>query len=194
MILGISHKNLGGNLLKLVRKKGVYPYEYMDSFKTFFDEKLPARCKFFSSFKDKCISEKDYLHTVNIWNVFKMNTMGDYHDLYLKTDVLLLADVFEKFNTCWEYYGLDPCHYFSSPGLSWDAMLKMTGMKLELISDIDKHLFIEKGMKGGISYIAKRYSKANNKYTQFYDYGKPNKYITYLMQITYMSILTLWWI
>ena len=80
--------------------------------------------------------------------------------MYLKTDVLLLADVFEKFiKTCLDYYGLDPCHYFSSPGLSWDAMLKMSGVELDLISDIDMHLFVEKGMRGGISYIAKRHSK-----------------------------------
>ena len=79
----------------------------MDSFKNFSEDKLPDRCKFFSSLKDKGISEKDYLHA-NVWNVFKMNTMGDYHDLYLKTDVLLLADVFEKFiSTCLYYYGLD---------------------------------------------------------------------------------------
>ena len=78
-----------------------------------------------------------------------MNTMGDYHDLYLKIDVLLLADVFEKFiGTCLEYYGLDPCHYFSSPGLSWNVMLKMTKIELEFISDIDMYLFIEKGMRG----------------------------------------------
>ena len=74
-----------------------------------------------------------------------MNTLGDYHDLYLKTDVLLITDVFEKFiNTCLDYYRLDPCHYFSSPKLSWDAMLKMTGIKSELMSDIDIHLLIEK--------------------------------------------------
>ena len=86
--------------------------------------------------------------------------MGEYHDLYLKTNVLLLAGLFEKFiKTCLDYYGLDPCHYFSSPGLSWDAMLKMTRIKLELISDIDKLLFLEKGIRGGISYIAKRHSK-----------------------------------
>ena len=84
-----------------------------------------------------------------------MKIIGDYHDLYLKTDVSLLADVFEKFiKTCLNYYGFDPCRYFSSPGLSWDAMLKMTGVELELISDIDMHLFIEKGMRGNISYIA----------------------------------------
>ena len=94
-----------------------------------------------------------------------MKSMGDYHDLYLKTDVLLLADVFERFiNTCLDYYGLDPCHYFSSPGLGWDAMLKMTKIESDRISDIDMLLFIEKGMRSGISYIAKRHSKANNKY------------------------------
>ena len=107
--------------------------------------------------------------------------MSDYHDHYLKKDVLLLADVFEKFiDTCMTFYGLDPCHYFSSPGLSWDAMLKMTGVKLEKISDIDKYLFIEKGLRGGISYIAKRYAKANNKYMKNYDPTKPSIYISYL--------------
>ena len=97
--------------------------------------------------------------------MFKMNTLGNYYDLYFKTDVLLLADVLEIFiSTCLEYYKLDLCHYFNSPGLSWDAMLKMTGIELELISDIDMHLFIEEGMRGGISYIMKRHSKAINKY------------------------------
>ena len=109
-----------------------------------------------------------------------MNTVGDYHDLYLKTDVLLLADVFEEFiSACLEYYGLDPCHYFSSPGLSWDAVLKITVIELELISDIDMCLFVEKGMRGGISYIVKIFSKANNKYIQSYDGKKQSKYITY---------------
>ena len=94
---------------------------------------------------------------------------------------MLVADVFEKFiNTCLDYYGLDPCHYFISPGLSWDAMLKMTRIELNLISDIDMHLFIEKRMRGGIFYIAKRYSKANNKYMESYDSSKESKYITYL--------------
>ena len=77
-----------------------------------------------------------------IWNMFNIKNMGDYHDHYLKKDVLLLADVFEKFiSTCIKYYELNPCHYFSSPGLSWDAMLKMTGIELEKISDIDKYSF-----------------------------------------------------
>ena len=125
---------------------------------------------------DGHISFKDYLTCEKIWDEFDIKDMGDYHDHYLKKNVLLLADVFEKFiSACLK---LDPCHYFSSPGLSWDAMLKMTGVKLEKISDIDKYLFIEKGIRGGISYIAKRYAKANNK--DMNDPKKPSTFITYV--------------
>ena len=113
--------------------------------------------------------------------------MGDYHNQYLKKDVLLSADVFEKFiTTCLEYHGLDPCHYFRSPGLNffrspgWGAMLKMAAVKLEKISDIDKYLFIEKSLGGGISYIVKRYEKVNDKYMNDYDPKKPSIFITYL--------------
>ena len=97
----------------------------MDSFGKFSEDKLPDKSKFFSSLKVESISEKKNLHAVDAWNMLQNRTMGDYHDLYVKTDVLLLADVFEKFiNPCLEYYGLDPCHYFSSCGLSWDTMLR----------------------------------------------------------------------
>ena len=107
--------------------------------------------------------------------------MGDYHDHYLEKDVLFLADVYEKFiNTCLKYCGLNPRHYFSSPGLSWDATLKMTGVELDKISDIDQYVFIEKGLRGGISYIAKRHSKANNEYCPDYDKKKPSIFISYL--------------
>ena len=107
--------------------------------------------------------------------------MGNYHDHYLEKDLLQSADIFEKFiGTYLKYYGLDPCHYFSSPGLSWDAMSKRTGVKLEKISGIDKCLFIEKGLRGGISYIAKRYAKANNKYMNDYDPKKLATFISYL--------------
>ena len=153
----------------------------MNSFKKFSEDKLPDKCEFFSSLKDKCVSEKDYQRAKNVWNVFKMKTMGDYHDIYLKTDALLLADVFEKLiKTCLDYYGLVPCHYFSSPGLSWEAMLKMTRIELEVISDIDIYLFIGKGMRGGLSYIAKIHSNANNKYTENYDSNKESVLIIYL--------------
>ena len=174
-------EEFNGEFLELVKEKGVYPYEYMDNFKKFSEDKLPERCEFFSSLKDECISEKDYERAKHIWNILKIKTLGDYHDFYLKTDVLLLADVFEEFiKTCLNYYGLDPCHYFSSPGLSWDAMLKMTGIELELISNTDMHLYIEEGTRGGISYIAKRHSKANNKYMEDYDNNKENIFVIYL--------------
>ena len=184
----LSHNDFGclseefsGKCFRLVREKGVYPYEYMDSVKKFSENKLHDRSKFFSSLKDECISKKNYLKGNNIWNLFKMNTVGNYHGLYLQTNVLLLVGVFEGFfNTCFNCYRLDSCHYFSSPELSWDAMLKMTRIKLELISDIDMHLFIEKGMRVGISSITKKYSKANNKYMKSYDSSKESKYITYL--------------
>ena len=163
-------EKFGSQNLELIEQKGDYPYEYMNSFERFNEENIPARKIFYSSTKDTKtgdddkisdghISIKDYLTCGKIWDKFNMKNMGDYHDHYLNKKVLLLADVFEKLiYTCFNYYGLDPCHYFSSPGLRWDAMLKMIGVKLEKISVIDKYLFIEKGLRGGISYIAKRYA------------------------------------
>ena len=104
------------------------------------------------------ISHTQYQHLQNVWNIFNFSNFEDFHDHYLRKDVFLLADVFEKFIfTCLKYYDLDPCHYFSAPGLSWDAMLKMTGVTLEKISDPDKYMFFEQGMRGGVSYINKRY-------------------------------------
>ena len=130
---------------------------------------------------DETISEADYKHAQTVWKKFDLENMGDYHDLYLKADVLLLADVFENFRkTCIQYYKLDPCQYFTSAGLSWDSMLKMTDIKLELMTDVDMFQFIEKGMRGGISYIANRYGKANNKYMKNYGEKSPSKYIMYL--------------
>ena len=164
----------------------------MNSFERFNEEKLPAKKYFYSSIKDGKIGDdgkisddhiniKDYSTWEKTWDKFKMRNMGDYHSHYFKKDVLLLADVFEKFiDTCLKYYGLDSCHYFSSRGLSWEAMLKMTDIKLEKISDIDKYLFIEKGLRGGNSYIAKRYSKANKEYLNDYDPKKPSTFISYL--------------
>ena len=143
-------KEFGSENLELLKQKCAYSYENMNTFEKGNEEKLPAKKYFYSSTKNGKISDdgkisdghinvKDYLTCGNTWDKFEMKNMGDYHDHYLKKDVLLLADVFEKFiDTCLKYYGLDPCHYFSSPGLSWDVMLKMTGVKLEKISDIDK--------------------------------------------------------
>ena len=164
----------------------------MNSFERFNEEKLHARKYFFISTKkgkigddgkisDHHISLKDYLMCEKIWDKFGIKDIGDYHNQYLKKDVLILADVFEKFIHMYlKCYGLDPCNYFSSFGLSWDAMLKMTDVKLEKISDIYKYSFIEKRLIGGISYIAKRYAKANNKYMSDYDLKKLSAFITYL--------------
>ena len=121
------------------------------------------------------------MHLKDAWNKFRFKTFEDFHDHYLKKDVLLLADIFEKLiSTNLKYYGLDSRHYFSAPGLSWDAMLKRTKIELEKINDPDKYMFFEQGMRGGVSYISKRYSKANNKYFPDYDQNKPEKYIIYL--------------
>ena len=178
--LKYTSQEFKGKKLELMAQKGVYPYDYMDSFNKF-SEKLPPKEEFYSILNDEHISDKDYEHAQNVWNIFNLKNMGEYHNLYLKSDILLLADVFENFRkTCLEYYKLDPCHYFTSPGLSWDAMLKMTNIKLELMTDIDMFQFIEKGMRGGISYIANRYGKANNKYMKEYDEKAPSKYIMYL--------------
>ena len=126
-------------------------------------------------------SDEEYLTCIKIWNKFNVKNMGDYHDHYLKKDVLLLADVFEKFTSMYlKFYKLDPYHNFSSPGLSWDAMLKMTKIKSEQISDTDMYLFVEKGLRGGIWYIFKRFSEANNKNMKNSDPTKPSKCITCL--------------
>ena len=107
--------------------------------------------------------------------------MGDYRDFYLKFDILILANVFEKFRkTGKEYYNLDPAHNFSCPGFAWDAMLKMTGINLELITDIDMYQMVEIGLRGGVSYIANRYSEPNNKYLSDYDKNKDSSYLMYL--------------
>ena len=172
--------NLPKESLKYMSQKGVYPYDFMDSFDKF-NEKLPPKENFYSILNDEEISDEDYKHAQNVWNTFSLKNMGEYHDLYLESDVLLLADVFQNFRkTCLQYYKLDPCHYFTSPGLSWDSMLRMTDIKLELMTDIDMFQFIQKGMRGGISYIANRYGKANNKYMKTYDEKAPSKYIMYL--------------
>ena len=124
-------------------------------------QKLPPKECFYSSLRDGKkdrsnghISNEQYQHLQNIWRVFDFNTFEDFHDDYLKKDVLLLADIFEKFiSTNLKYYGLDPCHYFSAPGLSWDAMLKMTKIELEKINHLDKYMLFEQGMRGGSSYV-----------------------------------------
>ena len=127
------------------------------------------------------INDEDYAHAKKVWETFGCKTLGDYSDLYCRTDVLLLADVFETFRrTCQEQYGLDPAHYYTSLSLSWDALLKKTGVELELLTDYDQHLFIEKGMRGGISMASKRHARANNPLVERYDPRQPSSHILYL--------------
>ena len=167
--------------LKLMKKKGIYPYDYIDGFEKFNNTELPSKNDFYSLLNNEHITGEQYQDAQSVWKILKLKSMADYHDLYLGSDVLLLADVFENFRkTCMLYYKLDPCNYFTSPGLSWDAMLKMTEIKLELMTDIDMFQFIEKGLRGGISYIANRYAKANNRYMKNYVENEPTKYIMYL--------------
>lgn len=99
--------------------------------------------------------------------------MGDYHDIYLRSGMTLPGDVFQTFRgTCLKAYGLDPAHYFTAPGFSWDYLLKYTKAQPDFLHDIDMHLFIEKGMRGGISMVSKRYAEANNPYLPNYDKTK----------------------
>ncbi len=167
--------------LDLLKRKGVFPYEFMTDFPKLNDVQLPPKEAFYSQLTDSHISDEDYEHAQKVWKAFGCKTMRDYHDLYLKTDVLLLADVMTEFRkTCKNTYGLDALHYYTSPGLAWDAMLKYTKTELDLISDPDMYLMIEKGIRGGVSSIMKRYSKANHKYLDDYDPKTPSQYILYL--------------
>ena len=128
------------------------------------------------------VSDEDYEHAQKVWKEFGIKNMGEYHDLYLKSDVLLLADVFEEFRrNSLENYSLDPAWYFTSLGLSWDVVLKHSGVKLELLTDPDMLLMFEKGIRGGVSMISNRYSKANNKFMgEKFDPSQPSKFIIYL--------------
>ena len=171
-----------GEKLNLLSKKGVYPYDFMDNIKKFQETKLPPKEKFYSKLNDEHITQQDFEHAQKVWKTFNCKNMGDYHDLYLRTDVLLLCDIFKEFrNVCLENYELDPAWYFTSPGLAWDASLKKTQVKLELLNDIDMLQMIEKGTRGGVSMISNRFGKAINKYMgKDFDPEKPSTFIPYL--------------
>ena len=144
-------------------RKDAYPYEWVDSYEKFNYPSLPDKKHFHSSLKDGKryksnghISDEQYKFLQNVWESFNFNIFDDFHNHYLKKDVLLLGDLFEKFIfTCLKYYDLDPCHYFSVPGLSWDAMLKMTEVKVEEISDPDKYMFLNKELEEELAILLK---------------------------------------
>ena len=177
----INTKEIFKEKTNLITRKGVYPYDYVSSIKKLSESKLPPKEEFYSKLNDEHITEDDYIHAKKVWHTFDCKTIKDYHDLYLKSDVLLLADVFENFRkTCLKHYNLDPAHYYTSPGLAWDACLKETKQQLQLLTDYDMLMMFERGIRGGISHISKRYSEANNKFMKDYDPSKETKFIQYL--------------
>ena len=141
------------NKFILLLRKGVYPYEYIDSWETFNETSLPIKGDFYSHLNMEDIEDIDYRHGNNVFNNFKLNNLGDYHHLYMQSDTLLLADVFQTFSDmCINVYELDPAHFLSLPGLAWQACLKKTNIELELLTDYDMLLMVEEGITGGILY------------------------------------------
>ena len=187
--------DLNNDQIELIVKKGVYPYEYMNSFDRFKEAQLPPIEAFYSTLEEEPISNESYEHAMKVWNTFNCKTMKDYHDLYLKTDIYLLTDIFEAFrNTAINNYDLDPSNghccskkeesywdaYYTLPNFAWDAMLKKTKISLENITDVDMYLFFEQAIRGGTSLISHRYAKANNKYMSDYVSDIVSSYIIYL--------------
>ena len=137
----------------------------MSSWDKFAESQLPPKKAFYSNLNMSNISDNVYQHVQKVWSAFSIRDLGEYHNLYLKTDVILLVNMFEAVrDTCLEHYKLDPAHFYTSPGLAWEACLKKTGIKLELLTDPDILLMFECGIRGGITQAVHRYAKANNKY------------------------------
>ena len=165
----------------MLLRKGVYPYEYMNSWEKFDETALPPKEAFYSNLNLEGITDEDYAYAQKAWDVFEINNLGEYHELYVQSDTLLLADVYENFrNMFLEKYQLDSAYFVSTPGLAWQVCLKKTRVKLELITDYDMILMIEKGIRGRIFQATHRYAKANNKYMKNYDKNIESSYIEYL--------------
>ena len=153
----------------------------MDNWERFNETSLPNKESFYSNLNMKNIDDIGYRHGNNVFKRFKLKNLGEYHDLYVQSDTLLLADVFENFrNMCLKVYELDPAHFLSLPGLAWQACLKKTNIKLELLTDYDMLLMVEEGIKGGICHSIHRHARANNKYMKNYDKNEESSYIQYL--------------
>lgn len=168
--------------LALLERKGIFPYDFIDSLSKLHAIELPPKAAFYSKLTDTDITDDEWNFAKKVWNTFNIQSLGDYADLYLKIDVLLLTDVFENFRSnCMTIYGLDPEHFYTIPGLSWNAMLKYTCVEIELLTEIDKVMFIERGIRGGISQCSKRFARANNRYmgTDF-NINDPQSYLIYL--------------
>ena len=167
---------------RLFLRKGVYPYEYMNNFDRFEETTIPPKEAFYSNLNLSDVSNRDYQHALKVFKALECRDLGDFHDWYLCSDVLLLADVFENFrDTCQEKYGLDPAHFYSAPGLAWAAALKYTEVNLELLTDKDMLLMFEKGIRGGMCQAIMHHARANNKYMgERYNVNEESSYIMYL--------------
>ena len=178
-IYEFCNKDINKSILLL--RTGVYPYEYMDSWERLDETSLSDKEAFYSSLNKEDIADVDHRHAKRVFKKLNNKYLGDYHDLYVQSDTLLLADVFENFrNKCIKIYQLDPAHFLSAPGLAWQACLKKTEGKLEFLTKNDMLLMVEKGIRGGICHAIHRYAKANNKYMNNYDKNKESSYIQYL--------------
>ena len=153
----------------------------MDNCERFDEMSLPSNESFYSNLNMENIDDIDYRHGNNVFKRFKLKNLGEYHDLYVQSDTLLLADLFENFrNTCLKVYELDPAHFLSLPGLAWQACLKKTNVRLELLTVYDMLLMVEEGIRSGICNSMHRHAKANNKYMENYDKNEESSYIQYL--------------
>ena len=151
-------------------QKGVYPYEYMDDSEKFNETLLPEKGDFCSHLNMEGVTDADYVHMKRVFIDFGLKYLGEYYDLYVQSDSLLSTDVFENFrNTCLEIYELDPAKFLSAPGLTWQASFKKAKVKLDLVTDIDMLLIVEKSFRGGICHSIYWYTKANDKYMKDYD-------------------------
>ncbi|XP_054256909.1 uncharacterized protein LOC128981938 [Macrosteles quadrilineatus] len=168
--------------IELVTRKGVYPYDFMDNITKYDMTTLPELHDFKNKLNKCDVSESDYEHAQKVWNEFNIKDMREYTLFYNKIDVLQLADVMDNFrDVCLQTYSLDPAWYFTAPGLAWSAMLKLTDVELQLLTDLDMILMVEKGIRGGVSQCCLRQARANNKYmSQGFDENKEPSYLVYL--------------
>ena len=166
------------NKFILFLRKDVYLYEYMDDQEKFNETTLPEREKFYSNLNMEDITDAYYMYAKADYKDFEIKSLGEYHNLYLKSDKLLLADIFKNIRKlCLKIYHLDPAKFLPAPGLAQQAALKKTDVKSGLLTDIGMLLMVEKGIRGRICHAIHRFSKANNKYMKDYDENKETSYL-----------------
>lgn len=173
--------NINDSNMRLLERKGIFPYDFLDSWEKLHCTELPAREGFYSRLSESHITDEEYQHACRVWNDFAITNLGEYMELYLKTDILLLADIFESFRaTLSGLFDLDPANFVTLPSFSFEAMLKYTGVEIELLSNIDHLLFVERAIRGGITQCSKRYARANNQYMDDFDETEKKSFLLYI--------------